>query len=83
MPARFDPTDRSKEKTFVEFSTLNTDALQPLINEKNEEIKEKAILKCSERLKGERGAGRGNTKNLTSGDVRKIIRSVIDASPGV
>lgn len=63
----------SKEFTMV---NLPERAARPLFAIRDENIKEKVILKCQERLKGEIGAGRGNTKKLTTGDVAKIIRKV-------
>ena len=46
---------------------------RPLIAIQDEEIREKAIIKCQERLIGKIGAGRGNTKKLTVDDVEQII----------
>jgi protein gp37 len=61
-----------------EISELSTHAIMPLIRERNDKVREKAILKCSERLKGEVGAGRGNTKKLTEKDVRAIVFKAMD-----
>lgn len=58
----------AKEFTMV---NLPERAARPLFAIRDENIKEKVILKCQERLKGEIGAGRGNTKKLTTGDVKK------------
>jgi len=62
-----------KDKTIV---FLPEGSARALISIQDENIKEKAIIKCMERLNGEIGAGRGNTKKLTVGDVAKIIRTV-------
>jgi len=68
-----------KDKTIV---FLPEGSARPLIAIQDEEIKEKAIIKCMERLNGEIGAGRGNTKKLTVGDVAKIIRTMVGFNPG-
>ncbi len=62
-----------KETTMV---GLSERAARPLIAIKDEGIKEKAITKIQERLNGKQGAGRGNKKKLTTGDVKKILQKI-------
>lgn len=56
-----------------EFSELPTKPIIALIRIKDPIIKERAIIKCKERLNGKIGAGRGNTKELTERTVKKLI----------
>ena len=53
-----------KEQTIV---CLSETAARPLFAIRDENIKEKAILKCQERLKGEIGAGPGYRLVLEQG----------------
>ena len=69
----FEERGISKERTIVQ---LPEGTARPLLAISDPIIKEKAIIKCMERLNGEIGAGRGNTKKLMVGDVAKIIRQV-------
>ena len=65
----------------VEFSTLPTKPILTLIRIKDTEVREKAIIKSSERLKGKIGAGRGNTKELTEKDIKRVcvvVKQVVD-----
>ena len=60
-----------------EFSELPTKPIIALIRVQDAKIRERAIIKCKERLNGKRGAGRGNTKELTESEVKKIIDDVV------
>jgi N6-adenosine-specific RNA methylase IME4 len=51
-------------------------AARPLFAIKDEETREKAITKIQERLNGKQHAGRGNSKKLKTGDVKKIIQKI-------
>ncbi|MFA4974890.1 MAG: MT-A70 family methyltransferase [bacterium] len=62
-----------KELTMV---NMTERAARPLFSLREPEIREKAMEKITSRLNGKRGAGRGNTKKLTSGDVRGIIQMI-------
>jgi hypothetical protein len=57
----------------ADFSALPSKPIIALIRVKDEQVKQNAIIKCSERLNGKIGAGRGNTKELTEKEVKKII----------
>jgi len=52
---------------------LQPRAAAPLIAERDPEIKEKAIEKISEDLKGKQRAGRGHKKKPTEVDVRAVL----------
>jgi len=56
-----------------DFSELPTKPIIALIRVRDEQVRERAIIKCSERLNGKIGAGRGNTKELTEKMVKKVI----------
>lgn len=56
-----------------EFSELPTKPIIALMRVRDVPVRERAILKCKERLNGKIGAGRGNTKELTETQVKKII----------
>ena len=59
--------------TNSEFSELPTSAILTLIRVKDTQIRDRAIIKSTERLNAKIGAGRGNTKQLTEKDIKKII----------
>jgi hypothetical protein len=41
-------------------------------------VRQNAIIKCSERLNGKIGAGRGNTKELTEKEVKQAAKFCVD-----
>jgi len=51
-------------------------AARPLIRICDENIRQKAIIKCSERLNPNSKGGRGNTKKLTESKVKEILEEV-------
>ena len=55
-------------------SGLPQKALRPLMLEKNEEVRQKAIQKISEDLKGKQHAGRGHKKKVTTGEVKIAVK---------
>jgi hypothetical protein len=57
----------------ADFSALPTKPIIALIRVQDEQVRERAIIKCSERLIGKIGSGRGNTKTLTEKDIKNII----------
>ena len=59
------------------FASLPTRPIITLIRVRDEQVRERAIIKCSERLNGKMGAGRGNTKELTEKDIKKIIEQMM------
>lgn len=58
------------------FSPIPATTLRPLINEKDAEIKQKAIKKISEDVIGKQHAGRGHKKQVTEKDIGGIIKKI-------
>lgn len=57
----------------ADFAVLPTRPIIALIRVRDEQVRERAIIKCRERLICKKGAGRGNTKTPTEKDIKKII----------
>jgi hypothetical protein len=55
---------------------ISEGAARPLFGICDERIRQKAIIKCSERLNPKQGAGRRNTKKLTEAKVKEILEEV-------
>ena len=60
----------------ADFSALPTKPILTLIRIKDDVVRDRAIIKCRERLIGKIGAGRGNTKELTEKDIKKVIEDI-------
>ena len=58
------------------FAVLPTRPIIALIRIKDDVVRDRAIIKCRERLIGKIGAGRGNTKELTEKDIKKVIEDI-------
>jgi hypothetical protein len=59
-----------------DFSEMPTKPIIALIRIKDDNVRERAIIKCRERLNGKIGAGRGNTKHITEKEVKKVITDI-------